>query len=88
MAVLQAPDSTRCTACGGSRCDHEGILARLLGCEEAGLCLDCLAFAFGLEKGRFARGAVAHLRKKSCLWVAFERARGCGCSLEHATRVG
>ena len=88
MAVPQPVVSRSCSACGGARCDHDGILARLLGCEDAGLCLDCLAFAFGLEKGRFARGAVAHLRKKSCLWLAFERASGCGCSLEDATCAG
>lgn len=84
MPTLEVSLHASCSACGGSRCPHDAVLARLLGCEEAGLCFGCLAFTFGLEEERFARGAVAHLRKKSCLWMPFERAAGCGCRLEEA----
>lgn len=84
MPVLDAPAVPRCSACHGPRCDHDDILRRLLGCGESGLCLDCLAFAFGLEPRRFAHGAVNHLRKKACLWLEFDRVRSCGCRLEAA----
>jgi hypothetical protein len=84
MSAVRAEVSTRCSACGGPRCDHENVLSRLLGCERSDLCLHCLAFAFGLEPARFARGAVAHLRKKSCLWLEFERTRACRCELARA----
>jgi len=82
MSILEAPVSARCSACGGPRCEHEAVLGRLLGCADAGLCLDCISFAFGLEPDRLAHGAVLHLRKKSCLWLAFDRERGCGCRLD------
>ncbi len=88
MPVLEVTNETSCSACGGSRCAHDTVLARLLGCEDAGLCFSCIAFSFGLEEERFASGAVAHLRKKSCLWLSFERAAGCGCRLDRARREG
>jgi hypothetical protein len=86
MPVLEVSNETACSACGASRCAHDAVLSRLLGCEDAGLCFSCLAFSFGVEEGRFATGAVAHLRKKSCLWLSFERAAGCDCALERARR--
>lgn len=86
MSVQELACETVCAGCGASRCAHDDVLARLLGCESSELCLGCLSFAFGVEPGRFARGAVAHLQKKSCLWLAFERVCGCGCVLERAKR--
>ncbi len=73
-----------CRACRGPLCDHDVILGRLLGCESAGLCLGCLAFAFDLPPDRLAEGAVAHLRKKPCLWLPFQRRPACGCRLGEA----
>ncbi|MEK7468095.1 MAG: hypothetical protein AAB074_11830 [Planctomycetota bacterium] len=86
MPVLEVTNETVCSACGASRCAHDAVLSRLLGCEEAGLCFGCLAFSFGVEEARFATGAVAHLRKKSCLWLSFDRAAGCDCALDRARR--
>ena len=84
MPVLEVSCNSACSACGAARCSHDSVLSRLLGCEDSALCFGCLAFTFGLDPSRFATGAVAHLRKKSCLWLSFEKRRGCGCALEKA----
>jgi hypothetical protein len=34
-----------------------------------------------VDRDRFARHAVLHLKKKACLWLPFEKVERCGCRL-------